>query len=261
MNWIQQFFLDNQVAIVTGASGGLGQQLVNILLDANAYVVLVDNNKSRLEEFSQKLPSRQILSLVGDVSYKNDILKIIANTHQKFGKIDILINCAGVLGPDVSMFNVSENDWDQVMAANVKGTWLASTEIAKYMIEHKIKGSIVNISSSLGLCAQQNRIAYAPSKAAVEHLTRNMAMELVKYNIRVNCLAPGWMNTPMTQSILEGPNGKKWCQVIPMRRAADPEELAGPILLLASQASSYMTGSILRVDGGYSYCGIELPED
>jgi 3-oxoacyl-[acyl-carrier protein] reductase len=87
-----------------------------------------------------------------------------------------------------------------------------------------------------------------------------MAMELVQYQIRVNCLAPGWMNTPMVEGILNGPNGKKWRAAIPMGRAAEPSELAGPLLLLASTASSYMTGTVLRVDGGYAYCGIELPE-
>jgi len=108
--------------------------------------------------------------------------------------------------------------------------------------------------------SQLKRVPYATSKAAVEHLTRNMAMELVRHNIRVNCLAPGWMNSQMVEEMLYGPEGDKWRKTIPMRRAAEPEELTGALLLLASQASSYMTGSVVRVDGGYAYCGLELPE-
>jgi 3-oxoacyl-[acyl-carrier protein] reductase len=137
---------------------------------------------------------------------------------------------------------------------------MMATYISKYMIANQLAGRIINISSSLGLRSQLKRIPYATSKAAVEHLTRNLAMELIQHGIRVNCLAPGWMNTNMVKNILAGEEGEKWRASIPMRRAAEPAELAGPLLLLASQASSYMTGTILRVDGGYAYCGIELPE-
>ena len=118
----------------------------------------------------------------------------------------------------------------------------------------------INISSSLGFRSQLKRVPYSASKAAVEHLTRNLAMELVKHKIRVNCLAPGWMSTTMVKDILEGPEGEKWRRAIPMGRAAEPVELTGALLLLASRSSSYMTGTVLRVDGGYSYCGIEMPD-
>lgn len=260
-SWINQFSVADEVAIVTGATGGLARELVLILLDAGANVVLADINEEGLDDFSRTLnhPDR-VMNQVCDVTSKQDIEKTIAIAHQTFGRVDILINCAGYLGEDVLMFDVAESDWDRVINVNLKGTWLASTEVARYMVKQGIKGKIINISSALGYTSCLKRIHYAPSKAGVEHLTRNMAMELVDHGISVNCLAPGWMSTPMVKELLEGPSGDKWRKVIPMKRAADPKELTGPLLLLASGASSYMTGAILRVDGGYSYLGVAMPE-
>ncbi|STX28808.1 acetyoacetyl CoA reductase [Legionella beliardensis] len=260
MNASKQFSLVDQVAIVTGACGGLGQELVKILVDAEANVVLADVDQSSLNALALEINSNKVLAQLCDVTDKKAINNLIKKTHQKFGRIDSLVNCAGILGGDHFLFDVSEAEWDKVLDINLKGTWLMSTEVARYMIKHKIKGKIINISSSLGKRAQLKRIAYASSKAAVEHLTRNMAMELAEHDIRVNCLAPGWMETQMVREFLEGPEGEKWRKTIPLRRAAKPQELTGPLLLLASDASSYMTGTILRVDGGYTYCGIELPE-
>ena len=262
MRWIDQFSLVNQVALVTGASGGLGRELAAILADAGAALVLADTNESKLKELAREIdPSgEKVLAQKCDVTNKQDILSLIENAHNQFKSIDVLINCAGILGPDELLFDVSESDWDSVFNVNLKGSWLAATHISEYMVAHKIAGRIINISSSLGFRSQLKRVPYATSKAAVEHLTRNLAMELVSHSIRVNCLAPGWMETHMVNNLLEGPEGKKWRDAIPMRRAAKPSELTGPLLLLASKASSYMTGAIIRVDGGYSYCGIELPE-
>ncbi len=262
MKWIEQFSLDNQVAVVTGAAGGLGRELVAILADAGAKLVIADTDEFKLDVLSREIdPSgEKVLQQKCDVTSKQDVLSLIDNAHKKFKTIDLLINCAGILGPDELLFDVSERDWDSVLNVNVKGSWLVATHIAQYMVTHKIEGRIINISSSLGFRSQLKRVPYATSKAAVEHLTRNLAMELVSHNIRVNCLAPGWMQTNMVNNLLEGPEGKKWREAIPMRRAAHPSELTGPLLLLASKASSYMTGAIVRVDGGYAYSGIELPE-
>ncbi len=262
MKWIDQFSLENQVAIVTGAVGGLGRELVAILLDAGARIVLADTDENKLKELSEQIdPSgAKILAQVCDVTRPRDVLRLIHNTDHKFGSIDVLINCAGILGTDSLLFAVTENEFDSVLNVNLKGTWMTATEVSRYMAERAIEGRIINISSSLGFRSQLKRVPYAASKAAVEHLTRNLAMELVKHKIRVNCLAPGWMSTEMVRSILAGPDGEKWRSAIPMGRAAEPSELTGALLLLASKASSYMTGTVLRVDGGYSYCGIELPD-
>lgn len=262
MKWIEQFSLEHQVAVVMGAAGGLGRELVKILADAGASVVLADTDELALMALSKEIdPSgKKVLIQKCDVTKEQDILCLIDHVNSQFKAIDVLVNCAGILGPDELLFDLSEPDWDAVLNVNVKGSWLAAKHISQYMATHHIQGRIVNISSSLGLRSQLKRVPYATSKAAVEHLTRNLAMELVKYDIRVNCLAPGWMNTNMVKEILDGANGQQWRNAIPMGRAANPSELTGPLLLLASKASSYMTGSILRVDGGYSYCGVELPE-
>lgn len=261
MGWIDQFSLKNQVAVVTGAAGGLGSELVTILADAGARVVLADIDERKLGELSQKIDpaGRDVFIQACDVTQKHDILRLIHNTHKKFGTIEVLVNCAGILGDDSLLLGVTENHWDDVLNVNLKGTWMVATEVCRYMVEHAIEGRVINVSSSLGFRSQLKRVPYAASKAAVEHLTRNMAMELVQHKIRVNCLAPGWINTAMVKNILAGPEGEKWCSAIPMRRAAEPVELTGALLLLASKASSYMTGTVIRVDGGYSYCGIELP--
>lgn len=253
------FSVQGQCAIITGAAGGLGSELTAILAQAGATVVCVDPNPTSLQALGQRLEQYNAKYHLHscDVTQKDQITQLLNNLQQDGINIDILVNSAGVLGADDIMFNIEEQDWDKVMQVNLKGTWLFSTMVAKHMIEKQIAGRIVNISSSLGGRAQLRRIHYATSKAGVEHLTRNMAMELVKKNIRVNCLAPGWMATPMVQAILDGPDGARWKKAIPMGRAAQPCELSGALLLLASQASSYMTGSCLRVDGGYSYRGIE----
>lgn len=258
-NWVSQFSLEHHTAVVTGAAGGLGEQLTAILLDAGANVVLADLAEEKLGELAARTPGRALAQSC-DVTSKRSVSHLIDAAHKRFGAIDVLVNCAGILGADALALDVGEADWDRVIDVNLKGTWMTSTEVARYMVERGIKGRIVNISSSLGPRAQLKRVPYAASKAGVEHLTRTMAMELVRSGVRVNCLAPGWMNTEMVKTMLTGSEGERWRGAIPMGRAAQPRELAGPLLLLASEASSYMTGSILRVDGGYAYCGIELPE-
>jgi 3-oxoacyl-[acyl-carrier protein] reductase len=257
-----QFSVQGQVAIVTGAAGGLGKEVAKILAAAQAHVVLVDVHQEGLEQLAKEISQEKQPLMVErcDVTKSLEIHRLIQRVDETFQRIDILINCAGILGADASLFEIKEEDWDRVLNVNLKGTWLTSTAIAKYMVQHHIKGKIINISSALGERTQLKRVHYATSKAGVEHLTRLMAMELVHEGIRVNCLAPGWIETDMVREILEGPEGAKWREAIPMGRAAKPEELTGALLLLASEASSYMTGSVLQMDGGYAYRGIELRE-
>ena len=257
---LELFSMNNEVVIVTGAAGGLGCELARILAAANANVVLVDINENGLTELSDELTSQgfSATAKVCDITNAQSIETLVQDIDSQYQRIDGLVNCAGILGSNDYMFDIAADEWDAVMKINLKATWQMSTCIAAYMIEKSIHGRIVNISSSLGGRAQLKRIHYATSKAGVEHLHAKYGDGTgQEKHIRVNCLAPGWLATPMVKEILDGPEGDHWRKTIPMGRAADPHELTGALLLLASRASSYMTGSVLRVDGGYSYRGIE----
>lgn len=259
MKFIEQFLLKDEVIIVTGAAGGLGRELARLLLDAQATVVMIDIDFAMLEAAAKEIQAdtKRIVLQQCDVTSKSSVLAMIDAVDKHCGRIDALVNCAGILGGEKSIFEINESDWDTVLNVNLKGTWLCITEVARYMVAHKTQGRIVNISSVLGSCAQLNRVAYGSSKAGVEHLTRNMAMELADYGIRVNCLAPGFIKTEMVKHMLDSPAAQGWLNAIPMKRAADPSELAGPLLLLTSKASSYMTGTIIKADGGMAFLGLK----
>jgi NAD(P)-dependent dehydrogenase (short-subunit alcohol dehydrogenase family) len=149
------------------------------------------------------------------------------------------------------VLEASESDWDQILDTNLKGAWLVAQAVARHMADHKQGGSIVNIASITGLRVAGQVSAYATSKAALLHLTRSMALELARHKIRVNAIAPGYIATELNQDFFASPAGEALIKRIPQRRLGQPEELDGALLLLASNASSYMTGSTIVVDGGH----------
>ena len=208
MSILDQFLMKDEVTVVTGAGGGLGSELVKILAAAEATVVLVDQNIHLIQTLAENLHQQggQATAYECDVTDPEAIKELIASIDKDHGRLDVLVNSAGILGADNPMFEVQAFDWDAVMNVNLKATWQVSTFVADYMIKNQTAGRIVNISSSLGGRSQLKRIHYATSKAGVEHLTRNMAMELVKSNIRVNCLAPGWLATSMGSRHLKWPS-------------------------------------------------------
>ncbi len=249
----QLFEVAGKVAIVTGASGGLGSSFARTLARAGAKVALAARRVDRLAELA-----RQIEALDGraipvplDVGDRDSVAACVATAETELGPISILVNSAGIAGNGPSL-DLEEADWDRVIDTNLKGTWLMSQEVARHMARLGHGGSIVNVASILGLSAAGQVAAYAASKAAVINLTKALAIDLARHDIRVNALAPGYFVTDMNRTFLEGPGGEAIKKRVPQRRFGQPEDLDGALLLLASDASRFMTGSVLVIDGGQS---------
>jgi NAD(P)-dependent dehydrogenase (short-subunit alcohol dehydrogenase family) len=252
MKATQLFKLDDRIALVTGGGTGLGRQFALTLADAGATVILSGRRTAPLEDTAAAIRqaggSAHCLAL--DISNPAAV-ETAFKTIESMGGIDVLVNNAGV-GVGASVLDTTPDQWNLVMDANLKGAWLVARAAATRMIAQDRGGSIVNISSILGTAAQKGMGAYAASKAALSHLTRVMALEWARYRIRVNAIEPGYYMTDLSHDLLVSKTGQAMLNRIPQRRLGNPEELDGVLLLLASNASSYMTGSIVTVDGGLS---------
>ena len=245
--------LKDKVAIVTGASQGIGRGIALGLAEAGADVVVnyYQNNDAATEVADKILMlGRSVLVLQGDVSNREDVSRIVQEVLEAFGKIDILVNNAGIFiaGP---LEKMREEDWDRVVAVNLKGVFLCCQAVGNHMIEKKSGGSMINVASISGHIPEINGGAYTPTKAGVIGLTRLLAVEWSKYNIRVNAISPGPVMTPLQRKAY--PNEKLLAarnDAIPMRRHGTPEEIAKTAVFLASDDSSYITGEEITVDGG-----------
>jgi NAD(P)-dependent dehydrogenase (short-subunit alcohol dehydrogenase family) len=247
--------LSNKVAIVTGGAKGIGLASAECMLRQGAAVMLVDWSGDAASAAASNLTSlsKSVDFAVADISKVADVEGVIATTAKRFGGIDVLVNNAGIqtFGDPVT---TTEEVWDKTMNVNLKGHWLMS----KYAIPEMLtrgKGSIVNVSSVQGLASQKNVVAYSTSKHAMIGLTRSMAVDLASRNIRVNCVCPGTVNTPMIHSIIEMDQEPDKLKKIldkmhPLGRIAQPSEIGEVIAFLASDRASFMTGSIVVVDGG-----------
>lgn len=245
--------LDRMVAIVTGGSRGIGKAIALAFAEAGSDVVVssrnLDGNLETTAEEIQRL-GRRSLAVTTDNTKKADIDNLVQTTLNEFGSIDILVNNAGQL-LTVPFMDQNEEDWDRLMDTNVKGYFLCSQAVAKIMINQK-GGNIINISSMKGIEAGQDRACYCTSKAGIIMLTRVMALELAKHNIRVNSLAPGWIKTKLNEHIWCDPESRKKIEAgIPLGYLAEPSDLIGTALFLASDASKYITGQTIVVDGGF----------
>ncbi len=245
--------LQEQVAIVTGASQGIGRGITLSLAEAGADVVVnCHRNVQLAEQVMDEIPAlgRRAIVARADVSKSGDVMRMVELALETFGKIDILVNNAGI---EVSgaIEDLSEENWDRVMAVNLKGVFLCSQAVGKTMIQRKAGGSIINIASISGSTPETNSGAYTPSKAGVIGLTRLLAMEWAKYSIRVNSVSPGPVMTAMqrnaypSEALLAARNS-----AVPMNRHGSTEEIGRAVVFLASDDSSYMTGTDLVVDGG-----------
>ena len=254
------FDLAGKTALVTGASSGLGLTFARGLADAGANVVLVARRADRLEQLGAELESRGVkaLAMPCDVGDAAAVAATVASAWTRFGRIDVLVNGAGVAAEAPAVpEKVLPQLFEQTMRVNVLGTWYCCREVGAAMLGDGKGGSIVNVASIAGLAGTADfPVAYQASKAAVINLTRALACSWSDRGVRVNALAPGWFPSEMTESLLSMPPFMQWASSsAPMKRIGDPQELVGALLFLATNASSFVTGHTLVVDGGMSASG------
>ena len=244
---------DGEIALVTGASGGLGRHFAIALAAAGARVAVAARRTELLDTLVAEIEEAgsDAYAVALDLIDSKSVVTAIDAIESGFGPIEILVNNAGI-AIDKPIFETTEADWDSVLDTNLKGAWLMAQEVARRMAEAERGGCIVNIASILGLTATNRVHGYSAAKAGLIHLTRTLAVELARHGIRVNAIAPGYVVTDINRNLLEGEGGKKLIKRVPMRRFATLTDLDGPLLLLASDASGYMTGSVITVDGGMS---------
>jgi len=248
--------LSGQVAMVTGASSGLGWHFALTLARAGAKVALAARRVERLEALAAEIAGfdGRALPVALDVTDAASVAAAIETAETELGPVGIVVNNAGIAQTKGAL-DLSEDDWSQVIETNLTGVFRVAQAAARRMAAAGEGGSIVNIASILGLGGAAQLAAYSTAKAGVINMTRTLAMEWARHRIRVNALAPGYIVTDINREELGGKVGEILVKRIPQRRFGTPEDLDGALLLLASSASAFITGSVIVVDGGQS-CGV-----
>ena len=243
------FDIAGRAALVTGASSGLGEHFARVLAGAGARVALAARRTDRIEALASEIGGGAVA--VGmDVTDEASVAAGVAEAEAALGPLGIIINNAGVTVTKPAL-EVGEDDWSRVIDTNLSGCWRVAQAAARRMAETG-GGSIVNIASVLGLRSAATVPAYAAAKAGLIHLTRVLALEWARHGIRVNALAPGYVITDLNRDFLASEAGQRLVARVPQRRFAELSDLDGPLLLLASEASAHMTGSVVVVDGGHN---------
>ncbi|CBL43807.1 Short-chain dehydrogenase/reductase SDR [gamma proteobacterium HdN1] len=247
------FSLAGQSALITGASSGFGHYFAETLAARGARVAIAARRSDRLSTLAERIRDAggACHTIAMDVTDANSVTKGVQDAWEWSGGLDILVNNAGI-GANAAFLDMTEADWDSNLDTNLKGAFLVAQQVAKHCAQHQRPASIINIASILGLRVASHLASYAASKAGLIQLTKAMALELARYNIRVNAIAPGYIETDINRDFFATTAGERMIKRIPSQRLGCLHELLGPLLLLASDASAYMTGSVITVDGGHT---------
>jgi 2-deoxy-D-gluconate 3-dehydrogenase len=232
----------------------MGRAIAHLFADEGSKVAVTDRDGAGAARVATEITDvgRTATAYVLDVADVDAVEAVVSQVAVELGQVDVLVNNAGVSG-GAGLKALTVDEWDYIMDINLKGAWLVARAAANMMIEQNRGGSIINISSILGVMSQKGAGVYCASKAGLTHLTRTMALEWARYGIRVNAIEPGYYPTDMSVGFTEHEKGLAMVKAIPMRRLGKPEEMDGAILLLASNAGSYMTGTAITIDGGQSF--------
>ncbi len=252
---MQRNMLKGRVAVVTGSRRGIGRAISLTLAGCGADLAVCDliTEDGLLEKVAVEIQKsgKQSLVMQMDISSKAQVDAVIKRTMDKFGRIDILVNCAGVWIPGSTLVECSDEDWDTVINTNLRGTFYCCQAVGKIMMKQN-RGNIINLSSQVGINPGTGIGAYSISKAGIIMLTRQLALELASYNIRVNAIAPGIVKTDFNIDLWRDPESEmRQASTVPLGRLAEPEDVARIALFLASDDSNYITGDVIKVDGGW----------
>lgn len=247
-----RFALTDRVAIVTGGGRGIGRAMALAFAEAGADVVVTARTTEQIEGVAKEIQAlgRRGLALTADVAMIEDIDAIVRRTVEAFGKIDILVNNAGISPYYTRAEKITPEMWDTLMAVNLRGLFFCCQAVGKVMIEQR-RGNIINMASIDAVIGAPKLVAYAASKGGAVQITRTLALEWAQHNIRVNAIAPGFVATEFTRGMRENERLRQMLiDMHPIGRLAEAEDIVGAALYLASDASSFVTGSVLMVDGG-----------
>jgi NAD(P)-dependent dehydrogenase (short-subunit alcohol dehydrogenase family) len=246
--------LKDKVALITGAGSGIGRCIALLLAKEGAHIAVNDINLSLAEKTADEVKKigRKAMSIKADVGEESEVDYMVTNVIEELGGVHILVNNAGIFDEAVPTIESSVDKWDQVMKVHLRGSYLCCRRVGQWMVSNKT-GKVVNISSVVGMVGMAPRTAYTLAKAAIIQQTRCLAVEWAPYSINVNCVAPGWVWTPLTENVIKKkPSEKELIERrIPLGRWGECEDIANAVLFLVSEEANYITGVTIPVDGGF----------